>query len=187
MPSRSFPAEVLNVEVAVVEIPNRRRFVKAAGVTLAATAATTLSSRPASAEGVGEPGPGTKLVESFCATWSHLNASKLAAYFTANAVYQNMPIPGVISGRDAIKQNLADQISVLQYTTLNIKQIVAYRNTVIATRVDSYRFVNADHDVDLPIVGVFELAPDFRHFTSWTDYFDLAHSEYSTVSPPSGS
>jgi limonene-1,2-epoxide hydrolase len=169
----------------MVELPNRRRFVKAAGVTLAATAATTLSSRPASAEDVSERGPGAKLVESFCAAWSHLNAPKLAAYFTADAVYQNMPIPGIISGRDAIKQNLADQISVLQYTTLHIKQIVAYQNTVIATRVDSYRFVNADHDVNLPIVGVFGLAPDFRHFTSWTDYFDLSQSEYSTVSSPS--
>jgi limonene-1,2-epoxide hydrolase len=170
----------------MVELPDRRRFVKAAGVTLAATAATTLFSRSASAGDVRQPGPGTKLVENFCAAWSHLDAQTLAAYFTANAVYQNMPIPGVICGRDAIEQNLADQISVLQYTTLSIKQIVAYRHTVMATRVDSYRFVNADHDVNLPIVGVFELTPDFRHFTSWTDYFDLPQSEYSTVSPPAG-
>ena len=50
----------------------------------------------------------------------------------------------LISGRDAIEQNLVDQIAVIQYTTLNINQIVAYDRTVIATRVDSYRFVNAD-------------------------------------------
>jgi limonene-1,2-epoxide hydrolase len=165
----------------MVAIPDRRRFAKAAGITLAATAVAALPSRPASAEIVREPAPGTKLVERFCAAWSRLDAQELAAYFTANAVYQNMPIPGVVSGRDAIEQNLADQISILQYTTLNIKRIVACRSTVMATRVDSYRFVNADHDVNLPIVGVFELAPDFRHFSSWTDYFDLAQSEYSTV------
>lgn len=164
------------------KLPDRRRFIRAAGVSLTATAAMTLSPRPASAESARELGPGAKLVERFCAVWSNLNARELAAFFTENAVYQNMPIPGVISGRDAIEQNLAGQMAVLQYTTLNIKQIVAHRNTVIATRVDSFRFVNADHDVNLPIVGVFELARDFRHFTSWADYFDLAQSEYSTVS-----
>ncbi|MGI5229468.1 hypothetical protein [Actinoallomurus sp. CA-142502] len=72
---------------------------------------------------------GGALVRRFCAAWSNLNPYELAGYFAENAVYQNVPIPGIILGREAI---------------------------------------DAEHDVDLPIMGVFELSADFGHFTSWT-------------------
>ncbi|MFD4601736.1 nuclear transport factor 2 family protein [Streptomyces sp. NPDC058464] len=172
-----------------MEIRSTRRALlrTAGGVSLGATALAT-GGAPASAapslpetDGTLEPGQGTALVQRFCAAWSNLDAAELAAFFTEDATYQNIPLPGVIAGRDAIQQALAEQIRILQYTTLNIQKAVSWRNTVIATRVDSYRYTNADHDVDLPIVGVFELTADFRQFTSWVDYFDLGQSEFGTV------
>ncbi|MFK0153690.1 nuclear transport factor 2 family protein [Streptomyces sp. NPDC090493] len=166
----------------------RRGLLRAAGgVSLGAIGSGAVG-RPAPAApslpetgGALEPGPGTALVQRFCAAWSNLDAAELADFFAADATYQNIPLPGVVTGRDAIQQALAEQIRILQYTTLTIQKAVSWRNTVIATRVDSYRYTNADHDVDLPIVGVFELTPDFRRFTSWVDYFDLGQSEFETV------
>ncbi|WP_089101331.1 nuclear transport factor 2 family protein [Streptomyces hyaluromycini] len=153
------------------------------GVIGLGTAGGPASAAPSLPEtgGALEPGPGTALVQRFCAAWSNLDAAELAAFFAQDATYQNVPLPGVITGRDAIQQALAEQIRILRYTTLHIQKAVSWRNTVIAIRVDSYRYTNADHDVDLPIVGVFELTPDFRQFTSWVDYFDLGQSEFGTA------
>ncbi|MGW3287890.1 hypothetical protein ACWDR3_24995 [Streptomyces sp. NPDC001002] len=167
----------------------RRRFFRTVGGVSLATVATAAGTSPASAAQLGpqtdsgtiEPGPATDLVRKFCAVWSHLDAAELGAFFTADATYQNIPIPGVYSGREAIQEALAGQIRVLQYTTLTVLSAVSWKHTVMATRIDSFRYTNSDHDVDLPIVGVFQLTPDFRHFTSWVDYFDLAQSEFETV------
>ncbi|MGW7541135.1 nuclear transport factor 2 family protein [Streptomyces sp. NPDC054770] len=166
----------------------RRGLLRAAGGASLGAIGLATAGAPASAapplpetDGALQPGPGTALVQRFCTAWSNLDAAELAAFFAEDATYQNIPLPGVITGRDAIQQALAEQIRILQYTTLDIQQAVSWRNTVIATRVDSYRYTNADHDVDLPIVGVFELTPDFRRFTSWVDYFDLGQSEFGTA------
>ncbi|MDH6216275.1 nuclear transport factor 2 family protein [Streptomyces pseudovenezuelae] len=167
----------------------RRRFFRTAGGVSLAAVATTAAAPPVSATGLGsqttdgtiEPGPATDLVQRFCTAWSRLDAAELGAFFTEDATYRNIPIPGVCSGREAIQEALAGQIQVLQYTTLTVQSAVSWQNTVIATRIDSFRYTNSDHDVDLPIVGVFQLTPDFLYFTSWVDYFDLAQSEFETV------
>ena len=44
-----------------------------------------------------------KLIEDFCAAWSRLDPAELAAYFTEDGVYYNMPAAPV-QGRAAIEQ-----------------------------------------------------------------------------------
>src|SRR5689334_17326879 len=51
-----------------------------------------------------------ELVRRFCAAWSdNIGAAELAAFFTADAVYHNIPLAPV-TGRDAIANNIVSFI-----------------------------------------------------------------------------
>ena len=45
----------------------------------------------------------TQLIEDFCRAWSRLDPAELAAYFTEDGVYHNMPA-GPVQGRAEIEQ-----------------------------------------------------------------------------------
>ena len=151
---------------------SRRSLIRTGGIT-AGVGALAMVSAPAAEAGPIADG---LLIRSFCAAWVHLDPDLLAAYFSDDAVYQNIPIPNVFVGKTAIRDELAIQINSIEYTTLDIVHQVSLGGRVMNERIDTFRFVGGDHDVHLPIMGSFTV--DNNKITSWYDYFDLAQSGY---------
>ena len=48
-----------------------------------------------------------ELVTAFCAAWERMDADELAAYFTEDGVYHNIPMAPA-EGREAVRQLLVD-------------------------------------------------------------------------------
>jgi len=110
-----------------------------------------------------------RLVRDFCAAWSRLQIDELMDYFTADAVYHNMPGPPA-EGIEAIRATIARFLGGWTATTWEVLNIAAAGNVVQAERVD--RTDGGGRHVDLPVVGVFEIEGD--KIKAWRDYFDLA-------------
>ena len=109
-----------------------------------------------------------KLIEDFCAAWSRLDPAELAAYFTEDGVYHNMPAAPV-QGRAAIEQFIRGFTASWTKTDWEIKSLLEQGDVVIAERIDRTRA--GEKRVDLPCTGVFEIR-DGR-IACWRDYFDL--------------
>lgn len=107
-------------------------------------------------------------IRSFCAAWSRLDADELAGYFTDDGTYHNMPAQPV-TGRDNVRAFIAGFLATWQETDWEILNIMGEGNIVIAERLDKTRTTQGN--VDLPCVGVFELADG--KIKLWRDYFDL--------------
>ena len=114
-----------------------------------------------------------ELVRRFCAAWSN-NAptDDLAAFFTDDAVYDNIPMAPV-TGREAIANNIATVIrpgapgiSSIDFRIINI---AATGPVVMTERVDV--FTLPGRTFELPVMGTFEVS-DGR-IRAWRDYFDL--------------
>ena len=110
-----------------------------------------------------------RVIRDFIAAWSRLDAAELAAFFTEDGVYHNMPTRP-IAGREAVQGFIAGFAKDWSATTWEILNIVAHGNVVIAERIDRTRV--GDKRVDLPCCGVFEMAGG--KIKVWRDYFDLA-------------
>jgi len=114
-----------------------------------------------------------EVVRSFCAAWSNnAGAAELAAFFTEDAVYHNIPLAPV-TGR----QDIADTIvSVLRPGPPGIEGIefrvinIAANGPVVMTeRVDV--FTLPDKTFELPVMGTFEVSGG--KISAWRDYFDM--------------
>lgn len=108
------------------------------------------------------------VIRDFIAAWSRLDAAELAAFFTEDGVYHNMPARPV-AGRANVQAFIAGFAKDWSATTWDILNIVARGDLVIAERMDRTRV--GDKRVDLPCCGVFEMQ-DGR-IKVWRDYFDL--------------
>lgn len=109
-----------------------------------------------------------QVVLDFCAAWSRHDADELAAYFTDDAVYHNMPSTPV-TGRDAIRASIERFSASWQEVEFEVLNIAASGDTVLAERVDRIRTTTGS--VDLPVTGAFEVDGD--RISAWRDYFDL--------------
>jgi len=109
------------------------------------------------------------VIREFIAAWSNLDPVELAAYFTDDGVYHNMP-SNPVSGRENIQNFIAGFIRPWQETEWEIISLVADGDTVMVERVD--KTVVANQPVDLPVVGVFEM--EGGKIKEWRDFFDLA-------------
>jgi limonene-1,2-epoxide hydrolase len=108
------------------------------------------------------------IIREFIAAWSNLEPAELAAYFTEDGVYHNMPSDPV-RGRENIQNFIAGFIRPWQGTEWEIISLVVDGDTVIAERVDMT--VVANQPVNLPVVGVFVM--EGGKIKQWRDYFDL--------------
>lgn len=109
-----------------------------------------------------------RVIREFIAAWSRLDADELAAYFTEDGVYHNIPVEPV-GGRDNVRKFIRDFSATWTETRWDIRTIVASGDVVMAERVDCTR--TKAGDVDLPCVGVFEMQGG--RIREWRDYFDL--------------
>lgn len=110
----------------------------------------------------------TQLVTDFCKAWSRLDPSELAAYFTEDGIYHNMPA-GPVQGREAIEEFIRGFAASWTQTDWEILNLAETGDVVIAERVD--RTQAGDKSVDLPCTGVFTIRDG--KIANWRDYFDL--------------
>jgi len=114
-----------------------------------------------------------EVVRRFCAAWSDdLGAAELAAFFTDDAVYHNIPLEPV-TGREAIADTIASfirpgapGIERIEYRVINI---AADGPVVMTERMDV--FTLPDKSFELPVMGTFEISDG--KIKAWRDYFDI--------------
>ena len=114
-----------------------------------------------------------EVVRRFCAAWSDgMAAGDLAAFFTDDAVYHNIPLAPV-TGRKAIANNFATfirpgppGIEGLEFRVINI---AANGPVVMTERVDVFKL--PDRSFELEVMGTFEIRDG--KINAWRDYFDM--------------
>ncbi|MEY9856994.1 limonene-1,2-epoxide hydrolase [Catenulispora sp. GAS73] len=119
-----------------------------------------------------------EVVRRFCAAWSdNADAAELAAFFTDDATYHNIPLAPV-HGREAIAQTIATFIRPgapgIEHIEFRVINIAANGPIVMTERVDVFRLPGKSFE--LPVMGTFEVT-DGR-IDAWRDYFDL--SQFTT-------
>ena len=115
-----------------------------------------------------------EIVRRFCAGWcDNIAAAELAAFFTDDAIYHNIPLAPVI-GRKAIESNIvsfirpgAPGIEAIQFRVINI---AANGPVVMTERVDVFKLPG--RSFELPVMGIFEISNG--KISAWRDYFDTA-------------
>ena len=114
-----------------------------------------------------------EVVRRFCAAWSkNTGAAELAAFFTDDAVYHNIPMAPVI-GRKAIADNIASFIRPgapgIESIDFRVINIAANGRVVMTERVDV--FTLPGKSFELPVMGTFEVRDG--KINAWRDYFDM--------------
>jgi len=108
------------------------------------------------------------LVREFCAAWERLDPDEIAAYFTPDAIYHNIPMQPIV-GRDAIRQLLASFKTAIVSIRFEVLRQVSTGGIVMNERVDYIN--NGSRTIALPVMGVFEVSEG--QIKAWRDYFDL--------------
>jgi limonene-1,2-epoxide hydrolase len=109
----------------------------------------------------------------FCAGWPEMTKEQIAAHFTDDAVYVNIPFPGETIGGAAIAEVLHGPF-MAKFSRIEaiVHRVVAEGGTVFTERTE--RFTPRDGTgFELPVVGVFEVRDNL--FCAWRDYFDRGH------------
>lgn len=114
-----------------------------------------------------------ELVQKFCAAWSdNVGVAELAAFFTDNAIYHNIPLPPV-TGREAIANNIATFIRPgapgIESIEFRIINIAANGPVVMTERVDTFKLPHKSFE--MPVMGTFEIRDG--KIGAWRDYFDM--------------
>ncbi len=120
-----------------------------------------------------------EVVRRFCAAWSaNAGAAELAAFFSDDAVYHNIPLAPV-TGREAIEKNIvsfirpgkaaAPGVVPVESIDFRIINIAANGPVVMTERVDVFKL--PDKSFELPVMGVFEVSGG--KISAWRDYFDM--------------
>ena len=114
-----------------------------------------------------------EVVRRFCAAWSdNVGAAELAAFFTDDAVYHNIPM-APITGREAIAKTIASFIRPgapgIESIEFRVINIAANGPVVMTERVDVFKL--SYKSFELPVMGVFEVRDG--KISAWRDYFDM--------------
>ena len=113
-----------------------------------------------------------EIVRRFCASWAeNLGAAELAAFFSDDAVYHNIPLAPII-GREAIAKNIASFIrpgpAGIESIQFHVIHIAANGPVVMTERVDVFRLPG--RSFELQVMGAFEVSDG--KINAWRDYFD---------------
>ena len=109
-----------------------------------------------------------EVVERFCAAWGTGDLDAIAAFFTDDAVYHNIPVAPVV-GPEAIRATIEGFTGGVESIELRLDAIAASGGTVLTERVDIFRFPNGV--ISLPVMGAFEVVDG--KIAAWRDYFDM--------------
>ena len=113
------------------------------------------------------------LVRRFCTAWTdNTGAAELAAFFTEDAVYHNIP-QDPVTGRENIATIIASVLRPgppgIESIDFRLVNIAANGPVVLTERVDV--FTLAGKSFELPVMGTFEISDG--KISAWRDYFDL--------------
>jgi limonene-1,2-epoxide hydrolase len=115
----------------------------------------------------------TDVVLALCTAWSDdAAAADLAAFFTDDATYRNIPLDRLTG-----KQNIADNIATcirpgppgIKGPKLGVINIAANGRVVMTERVGVFKM--QDRSFELSVMGTFEVVD--RKIAAWRDYFDM--------------
>jgi limonene-1,2-epoxide hydrolase len=109
------------------------------------------------------------VVRDFCKAVERRDVEALVEFFTADAVYHNIPL-APLSGRDAIAATLTQFIAPATRAEFDLVGLATSGSTVFTERVD--RFDIAGKHIELPVMGAFEITADGK-IRAWRDYFDM--------------
>ena len=109
-----------------------------------------------------------QVVRDFCAAWTDLDLDALVAFFSADAVYHNIPTDPV-TGTEAIRSTIAGFTAGVQSIEFRVDHIAASGPIVLTERMDIFSMPGKR--IELPVMGTFEVH-DGR-ITAWRDYFDM--------------
>ena len=112
----------------------------------------------------------TQIVTDFCNAVPRRNVEELVGFFSADAVYHNIPIAPV-KGRDAIAATLRGFLDPSTEAEFEVLAIAGEGRTVLTERID--RFTINGKQIALPVMGTFEIDAQGK-ISAWRDYFDLA-------------
>ncbi len=110
-----------------------------------------------------------KIVRAFCEAMPRRDAKELAGFFSADAVYHNIPIAAV-TGPAEIEKVLQQFLGPASDAEFEIRSLAVNGNAVLTERVD--RFTVGDKRIELPVMGTFEV-DDAGKISAWRDYFDM--------------
>ena len=114
-------------------------------------------------------GANEAVVRELIAAFNANDVDRVLAFFTADAVYHNIPVQPV-SGTAAIRAVLAGFMGMASEIDWVLRHLAETRDGVVLTeRVD--RFLVRGRWIELPVMGTFEVR-DGR-VTAWRDYFDM--------------
>ena len=106
--------------------------------------------------------------------WDDLYAhqfARLADYFTADAVYDDVPIPAArVVGPAAIVRKLEIGLGRVPRHVHHLHRMVVDETTVVTEHVEDWCFAD-DHVVALPFVSVQEIAGG--KIARWSDYSNI--------------
>jgi limonene-1,2-epoxide hydrolase len=109
------------------------------------------------------------LVREFFELWASPKPTELAAYFTADGVYHNMPM-GPVQGPQAIEQFIAGFMAEFDGMDIEVLHLVSNGNLVVTERVDVMRRKGGG-ELRLPVMGIFEIVDDriavWRSTSTW--------------------
>ena len=114
-----------------------------------------------------------EVVRRFCAAWSdNIATTELAAFFTDDAVYHNIP-QAPVTGREAIADTIDSFIRPgppgIEAIEFHVVNIAANGPVVMTERVDVFRL--PDNSFELQVMGTFEVIDG--KINAWRDYFDV--------------
>jgi limonene-1,2-epoxide hydrolase len=109
------------------------------------------------------------VVREFCRAVAARDVAALLDFFTADAVYHNIPL-APLTGREAIASTLEQFITPATRVEFELLGIATQESTVFTERVD--RFEINGKAIALPVMGAFEITTDGK-IRAWRDYFDM--------------
>lgn len=111
-----------------------------------------------------------QIVSDFCNAVPRRDVEELVGFFSADAVYHNIPIAPV-QGRDAIAATLRGFLDPSTEAEFEVLAIAGEGSRVLTERID--RFTINGKQIAIPVMGTFEIDAQGK-ISAWRDYFDLA-------------
>ena len=111
-----------------------------------------------------------ELVRRVCESWTEFTTDDFREIFADDCIYQNMPIPGVNRGPDAIVAVLGLMGGGYEIK-LRIDNLVATSDLIMVERTEYFTRKDGSGSFELPVVGVFETRDG--KIMAWRDYFNF--------------
>jgi limonene-1,2-epoxide hydrolase len=112
-----------------------------------------------------------KIIGDFIAAGCRMKIDEIMSYFSADAVWDNVPMNSPTKGYQAIRDLMLSFFNDADAFSVKVLRSAHEGNVVFNERVDTFKMKNGKQ-ADVPVAGMFEL-DDAGKIKVWRDYFDL--------------